>query len=242
MKISLVQMSIAAAVFDLFSAAFGQNLTGSVSGADTGSPLAGATVIAVQRTASSTQAPTVYKAVVNAAGQYAMTLLPGQYQTCVHGAGLYLDPCLWGSSAVASVTSTSATSVPMRLQKGSIFIVRIHDPSGYLAGAETVHSSGVAAFVRGAGVKEFPLPEVYDNGRIRDYGSVVPINTALDLVVSSGAAFLADRTGAAPNPQGISLRIVPPDLTTPSWFPPSLAQMFPPPTATIIHFNVTGLK
>jgi hypothetical protein len=224
----------------------GQNLIGSVAGSDTGSPLAGATVVAIQKPGLPGQRPLIYKAAVGTAGQYSATVPAGQYQLCVHGAGVYLDPCLWGGADIASVPSstaapTSAVSAPLRLQKGRWFIVRIHDLQGYLA-AEAMPSSGVSAFVSGSGMSEFPLPMIYNGGRIRDYGAVLPMNVPFVVVVGSSIVALTDATGAAASPQGTSFQVTPQNVSTPPWFPPSLALMFPPPTAQMIHFYVSGPK
>jgi len=226
----------------LSMAVSGQSLTGSVVGDDTGSPVAGATVVAIGKPASPNRAPSIYDAVVNGAGEYSMTLPASQYQVCVHGAGLYLDPCAWGSAHVAEVASISAAPAAIRLQKGGWFIVRIHDPNGILAGAEALQSSGVAVFVTGADTGKFPLPMIYNSGRIRDYGAVVPLNQSMTVVVSSNAVLLANGKGAAPGPQGAAFQVTAPDPTTPAWFPPSFALMFPRPTATMIHYYVTGSK
>jgi len=164
-----------------------QNLSGTVVADDTGKPLTGATVIAIQKTGAVSQRPAIYKAPVDASGRYAMTVSAGQYQLCVHGGGLYLDPCQWGSATTRSVTAAAAASAALRLQKGAWFILRVHDAQGLLPQGESVHGSSVSVHVTGAAVKQFPLPMVYDSGRVRDYGAVVPMNSPLNVVVGSGS-------------------------------------------------------
>jgi hypothetical protein len=128
MKTAFVKTSLMIVAFGLVPASVsGQNLTGSVVADDTGSPLVGATVVATQKTASFSQRPSIYKVLVDGAGQYSMTLPAGQYQLCVHSAGVYLDPCLWGSAGVASVAS-AAVSVHFGSRKalGSLFACMTH--------------------------------------------------------------------------------------------------------------------
>lgn len=137
---------------------------------------------------------------------------------------------------------SGTASVPLRLQKGAWFIVRVHDTKKILPQAEAVPGTAIHAHLTGAGIKQFPLPMVYDNGRIRDYGTVVPQNSALNAVVSSGSVLLADKNGAAPSAQGILFQIAPAAVNAPNPLPPPLAAMFPRPTATIIHFYTTGGK
>jgi hypothetical protein len=239
MKISLVKVMAVAALGSLSSVISGQNLAGTVVADDTGEPLAGATVVAVQRAAAPAYSPSIYKAIADTTGRYAVTVSPGQYTLCVHGGGLYLDPCQWGGASVSSVAA-GAASVPLRVKKGAWFIIRIHDQGGLLPATETVPRAGVAAYLSAAGVKQFLLPVVYDNGRIRDYGAVVPINLPLTAVVSSSSVLLTDENGAAPSATGTPLQVAQPDPTVPSWFPPSLASMFPRPTAKVVHFYTTG--
>ena len=68
----------------------------------------------------------------------AMTVSPGQYQLCIHNAGLYLNPCEWGAANIGTVTSSGTVTVPLRLRKGAWFIVRVHDQAGHLPQTEAV--------------------------------------------------------------------------------------------------------
>src|ERR1039458_3831916 len=87
-----------------------QNVTGTLVAADTGAPIVRATVVAVPKAPSAAGRATVYKASVDSAGNYAMTVSLGQYQLCVYGAEPYLNPCQWGGSRVANVASSEAVS------------------------------------------------------------------------------------------------------------------------------------
>jgi len=154
MKTPLVNVGLAAAVFIVLSpAASGQSLTGTVIADDTAAPLAGATVVAVQKGAQSSQSPFVYKATTDSAGQYAFVVSPSQYTVCVHNDGIYLDPCQWGGTSATSLTSGTA-SIPLRLKKGAWIIVRIHDLKGLLPAAEAVARSGVSVSLSATGVNQ----------------------------------------------------------------------------------------
>jgi hypothetical protein len=220
----------------------GQNLSGTVVADDTGMPISGATVVAIQQTATVSQRPAIYKASVDAAGQYAMTVSAGQYQVCVHGGGLYLDPCQWGGAAVRSVSPAGTATASLRLQKGAWFILRVHDTNGLLPQAEVVHGSGVGVHLTGGAFKQFPLPVVYDSGRIRDYGAVVPMDFPLNVVVASGSVVLSGDNGAAPSAQGIPFQVSTADVNAPPLASAALERMFPRPTAKIVHVAVTGRK
>jgi hypothetical protein len=242
MKRPLGQIVAIAALAALPSVVVGQNLSGTVVADDTGTPIAGATVVAIQKTATASQKPAIYKASVDATGRYAMTVSAGQYQLCVHSGGLYLDPCQWGGTAVRSVTGAGIVSASLRLQKGAWLILRVHDTKGLLPPGEAVRTSSVGVHLTGAAVKQFPLPVVYDNGRIRDYGAVVPMNAPLSAVVGSGIVVLADANGAAPGAQGIPFQVSTADVNAPPLGPASLGRMFPRPTAKIVHVVATGRK
>jgi len=146
-----------------------------------------------------------------------------------------------GGGAGVTNVAASAVSVPLRLNVGAWLIIRIHDQNAYLA-AEAVPHAAVTASLSATGVAQFLLPVVYDNSRIRDYGAVVPINVPLTAFVSSSTVLLTDQSRAPPNPAGMAVKVTAPDLTQPSWFPPSLSSMFPRPTAKIIHFYTAGRK
>ncbi len=242
MRIRFFRTSLALAALGALSAAVsGQNLTGTVAAGDNGAPLDHATVLAIKYGATPAQPPTIYKAVTDASGHYALTASAGQYTLCIHGGGLYLDPCEWGGASVSAVAA-SAISVPLRPQKGAWLIIRIHDSGGLLPATEPLPRAGVQAYVSAPGVKQFLLPVIFDDGRVRDYGAVVPMNVPLTAFVSSPVVLLVDKSGAAPNPVGMALVVTPPDPAEPSWLPPRATSMFPRPTATMLHFYTTGRK
>ncbi|MCC7343007.1 MAG: hypothetical protein IT170_18135 [Bryobacterales bacterium] len=184
-----------------------QNLTGTVVADDTNAGIAGSTVVAVQRPAAASQMPAVYKARVDASGRFALTVGTGVYQICVYDAGLYLDPCQWGAATARTVIAGTPASVSLRLQKGVPFVVRTHDAKQLVRGAETVRGQSIRLFLSASGRRQFPLPIVYDNGRIRDYGAVVPANLSLSVKVNSASLVIADRAGAAFAAQGVPFQI-----------------------------------
>jgi hypothetical protein len=222
-----------------------QNVTGTLVTADTGAPIGRATVVAISKVAPTAGRFVVYKTLVDSAGNYAMAVSAGQYQLCVYGAEPYLDPCQWGGSPVANVASAAASpevASPLSLQKGIQLIVRVHDPKGLLAQAESVHGSAVQAHLSGAGFALVPLPVISESLNIRDYGTFVPFNTSMTVFVSSHSLLLADQTGAALSPQGIPIQVSPADFQLPPLSTPSLARMFPRPTAKVIHVYASTLQ
>jgi hypothetical protein len=75
-------------------------------------------------------------------------------------------------------------------------MVRVHDPMQLLPQAEVVKGAAVSASLTGPSGKFFPLPVVYSDNIVRDYGTVVPINAAMGVTISSPTLTLADGTGA----------------------------------------------
>src|SRR5207245_2163438 len=189
-----------------------QNLAGTVVAGDTGQPISGATVIAVQRALSLSQKPTIYESKADGSGRYGMIVQPGQYQLCVHAAGLYLDPCQWGGVNTATVTATTVAQAQLTLRKGAPFILRVHDPNNVLAKAETVPGGAIPAFVSAGPIGPFPLVVVYDDSRVRDYGAVLPLNIALTVNVVGSNVVLNDGNGKVLSLQGIPCQISPSDL------------------------------
>jgi hypothetical protein len=231
-----VVRNIIATISAFLGTALGQNVTGNLTAADSGAAIAGATVLAFQKAASAKQRPSIYQAQTDSTGRYAMTLPAGVYQFCVQGADLYLDPCLWGGAPISTVTS-SPLAVPIRLTKGWRFILRAHDPQQLLRNVETARGEALSASVTGPSGKPLPLPIVYDNGRIRDFGMVVPVNFPLKVSAGARKLTLVDHVGAELSPQGISFQAIPPPA------PPSAARgLFPPPDATMIHVYTGSLR
>jgi len=220
-------------------ASLGQSITGTVVAADTGAAITAATVVAKRKTASTALAA-VYKVSVDSAGKYALTLPPGQYQLCVYGAGPYLDPCLWSAGAPVTVASAPIASA-LTLQKGVQFILRVHDPSGVLPKAESVHGAAVGVILVGSSMAKLPLPLILDSGSFRDYGLFVPFNSPLTVLVTGSSLSLTDQSGAALNPSGIPFQVSPSDFpSTPR--PSALVSMFRPPTAKVIHAFASALQ
>jgi hypothetical protein len=224
------------------AAVLAQNLTGTVIADDTGSPLAAAEVVAIQRTSSLSQRPAIVTSRVDASGRYVITAPPGQYLLCVSHAGLYLDPCRWGGAKTVSVTGATAQSVALRLQKGWRFLLRVHDSGRLLAQAGTLPGDGISVLLTAPGRGAFPLPVVYDSGRVRDWGAVVPVNLPMSVTVNSSKLRLRHQSGAAPDPQGIPFQILPSDIPDEASVAASHGFHFRPPDAKIIHLYAAGLN
>lgn len=236
---------IAASVL-LPTASLAQSIAGTLVAADTGDPVTSATVVAIATGGSSAVRPAVYKAIVDSAGNYSMTVPAGQYRLCVYGAEPFLNPCQWSNGPATNVVSAAAASTapnsPLTLQKGVQLIVRVHDPNGVLAQAESVPGGAVSAYLSGSGVAQFPLPVVSSGQGFRDYGTYIPFNSPLIVFVSGHSLALQDKAGAVLNPQGISIQVLPADLQLPQPPPPSLGAMFTRPTAKVVHVYAAALQ
>jgi hypothetical protein len=220
MKAIFHASTIFAAVWVVCPAA-AQNLSGTVTAADTGAPLTGVTVTAILRPASFSQVPAIYRSAVDSSGNYAITAPPGQYLLCARPQlqSLYLDPCQWGRPVSATVGAT-AVPVPFSLQKGVRFIVRVHDPNQLLPQAEAVPGAAVSASVASASVSQLLLPVVYGDGLVRDYGTVVPTNVPMSVTISSATVVLADGTGTALAPTAVTFEALQSDLGSAPGAPP----------------------
>jgi hypothetical protein len=208
-----------------------QTLGGSVVAADTGSPLAAAVVVAFEKRASSAQRPAVYKAFTDGGGRFTMPVAGGQYQLCVHEAGMYLDPCRWGG---ASVVSSGTTNISLRLAKGGWFVVRVHDNQQVLPSLETSGGYAVSAVVLGPSGSQFLLPKLADDGRFRDYGAIVPLSVQMNVrLISDSRVAVTDENGVAFSAQGATFTATP----SPAGATPAAAHgpMFHEPDATVFH-------
>ncbi len=108
--------------------------------------------------------------------------------------------------------------------------------------AESVTGTAVSAFVSSASVPQFPLPVVYSDGKIRDYGTVVPINIPMSVTVSSRTVALAGSSGSAFGTSPTPFQVLPADIEVTGAPLSPTTRMFPPPDAKIIHVYATGLK
>lgn len=220
-----------------------QNLTGTVAAADTGAPLSGANVVAVLQSSSPGRQPSIFRSVADSSGRYAISAPPGQYSVCVHPGpqSLYLDPCQWGPPLSVNL-GASAASVPLNLQKGVRFILRVHDTKRVLPQAETVAGTAVLVSVASPSAKQLSLPVVFSDGNVRDYGTVVPINAPMSATVSSNKVAISDKTGAALGASPIPFKVLPTDIEVAGAPRNQVTRMFPPPDAKMIHVYATGLK
>ncbi len=119
--------------------------------------------------------------------------------------------------------------------------MRVHDSSGYLKQVETVRGQAIAPSVSGAGGGSVPLPLVYDDGRVRDYGAFVPLNLQMQLNVASPQLKLSDNSGQAVAAQALSFQAA--DLpSAPAQAGTSkFRSAFFAPNATVIHVYVIGV-
>jgi hypothetical protein len=177
-------------------------------------------------------------------GRYAIAAPPGQYSICVHPMlpSLYLDPCQWLNPVAAVVGASTASAVSFSLQRGARFIVRVHDTKGLLPIAEGTKGAAVSAVVAGASLKQFPLPLIFSDGLIRDYGAVVPIGVPLSAAVSSNTLALAGAGGTALSAAPMPFQILPTDIEATGAPQSPITRMFPPPDARIIHVYANALK
>jgi hypothetical protein len=195
--------------------------------------------------ASPSQPPTIYRSVADSGGNYAITASPGQYKLCVRplpaALSLYLDPCQWGSP-VAVTVGAGASVVPITLQKGVRFIVRVHDTKQLLPQAETVKGAAVLASLTSPTVAVFPLPVVFSDSLIRDYRTVIPINVPMSVTVTSNTLVLADNTGAPLSAAAMPFQVLPMDIEVTGEPLSPASRMFPPPDARMVHVYPTGLR
>lgn len=221
-----------------------QSLTGNVTAADTSAVITGATVVAVQKSASPGQRPAIYRSLTDPSGYYAISAPPGQYALCVHTVpqSLYLNPCQWGSPAGVLVGASAASVAPLTLQKGVRLIVRVHDQMQLLSQAETVAGTAVSAFVSNPSVTKFPLPMIYSDGNVRDYGTVVPIDVPMSITISSNTVALVDNTSAPLSTVAVPFQVLPTDIEVAGVPTSPVTRMFAPPDAKMIHVYTAGLR
>ncbi len=143
-----------------------------------------------------------------------------------------LNPCQWGGAPF--VTATADTAVPsLRLTKGGNFRVRVHDPRALLKTVEAANASAVSVLVTEGSGRQRPLPVIYDDGHVRDYGDVLPIGQPMKVSVNSAKLKVSDSGGG--NAQGVPFQVAdPPAASTHGW------NKFPRSNATVVHVNITG--
>jgi hypothetical protein len=167
-------------------------------------------------------------------GAYELTVQPGQFRLCIQGFG-FLDPCLWGGAQSVAVGSASAAAIALQAQRGGQFLLRVHDLLGLLATAEALPGQAVSAFVATPSGLKIILPVVYNDGQIRDYGLLTPLNVPLTVTVANSRVSLVNPSGAPVTAQAIAFQVMPlaPLPTDPIQL--ALARKFPPPQATFVH-------
>ena len=170
-----------------------------------------------------------------------MTLVNGQYRICIHTDAPYLNPCQWGTATVVS-TGVTSTVVALRLTKGGRFILRVHDLRQSLPQGESNRRRELAVAVADASGHLLPLPVVYDNGRVRDYGMVLPFGVPYRAVVTGPNVVLADEKGAALNSGGAAFQLADTPQGGTVGRGRGIRQKFRSPDATMIHVRVTGRR
>ncbi len=91
-------------------------------------------------------------------------------------------------------------------------------------------------------VKLFPLPVVFSDSLVRDYGTVIPINVPMSVTVTSNTLSLADNTGAPLSAAAAPFQALPTDIEVAGEPLSPACRMFPPPDARMVHVYTTGLR
>jgi len=156
------------------------------------------------------------------------------------GGTLYPRPVPVGQSDFRYGFERLGWGRPLTAQKGIRFIVRVHDPQQLLPQAEAVTGAALSAYVTAPSVPKFPLPVVFSDLNIRHYGTLVPINVAMSVTISSATVTLNNTTGAPLAASPIAFTILPTDVVVTG--NPTAPPMFPPRDARIVHVYAAGLK
>ena len=216
---------------------FSQGLKGTLMANDTKEPIPSAVIRAVQQRGSLSQPPAIFQAETNSTGGFTLAVPAGLYRLCVGGAGSYVDPCHWGNALI--VTAPSAAVVTVQVLRGVQFIVRLHDVGGFLPQVEVVKGGGVSVILSGGPGGPFPLPIIYDDGRVRDFGDLLPLNAPLVASASSAHVSLVDQSGATVGAAGVPFQITAADFAVNPILP--VGSMFQPPKAKMIHIYTSGV-
>jgi hypothetical protein len=211
-------------------------LTGQVLADETGKPLAGFTVVAVQRVAPSP--PVVLRAVADSDGVYAIeNAPPGAYAICVTTQSVYLDPCAWGAP-VAGVAGGPSQDIRLRL--GIPVVVRVVDVDGHAAGRDpNKPGSVVAVTLADAQGRERLVPLTNRGAGIYEYSYLTLPQAALRVKVASGEFLLADDSGSPIDERGHIFAVTTPSAAAaapeqPRIRPPFTAPRFGPAPVTVL--------
>lgn len=194
------------------SAQTGGRVSGAILSDETGAPIVGATVVAVQQSSNFGKVgPAIFRSTTELDGSYAIANVPsGDYLLCLYEAGDYLDPCQWGPATNATI-ATGTTSLDIRVRKGVRLAVRVGDAENLVA--QYKKSSPDASAIPGAFIritvtdtqgKMRTLPLTYASERLYEYSTLVPPDTDLTLNVSSSFFMLADQSDNPIGEQGYS--------------------------------------
>ncbi len=167
-------------------------LTGRVVAEESGLPVAGRAVQAMERKASG--APTILRAVTDANGTYAIDGAPaGTYMLCAPRSGVYLDPCEWGPPITAS---TGAPSPEMRLRLGIQVTLHVDDPLGLAAMGGLQRPGSAVSVTLTEGGKARVLPLATQGALSYEYSELIPPGRTVQIRVASSTFLLADGAGA----------------------------------------------
>jgi hypothetical protein len=218
-------------------------LTGRVLADKTGKPLAGFTVVAVQRVAPSP--PVVLRGVADSDGVYAIdNAPPGAYAICVTTQSVYLDPCAWGAP-VAGVAAGPSQDIRLRL--GIPVVVRVVDAQEHAASRDPKKpGSVVAVSLADAQGRERLVPLTNRGTNIYEYSYLTLPQAALRVKVASGEFLLADDSGSPIDERGHIFAVTTPSAAVgateqPRIRPPFTVGRFGP-APVVVPVRIRGKK
>ncbi len=180
-------------------------ISGSLVSAETGAPVAGATIV-TSRPPVGTTPPLVLRGVSDSRGEFRIDkVTSGVWALCVHAAGGLLDPCVWDKPVTVSVGSAVVSTGVIRLTQGELFEITVEDSGKVLPvqrpGNERVAgvpaNTGFALSVTGPRGFTRPLRRVQSQNGYHIYSDYFPRGGTLSLRVASSGMRVRDSGGAA---------------------------------------------
>ena len=203
------------------------SIAGIVVGADTNTPLSGASVLIVGHQA--TGAPVFFETTTGKDGAYLISNVPaGDYAVCarykapVTGGSrkdfwqarvfveeeiAYLDTCDWSQTQPKSTVSAGRVNVNIRLQRGANVLVLVDDPANLLDTAASSGASLQISVLDASGNVRAALPMLYNIGGLRRYGATLPTGNSYSLEVRTQGASLVPSTGGSTYPSDFRLPV-----------------------------------
>ncbi len=210
------------------------SIIGEVQARETGTPVSGAAVVAIEQGRFADNGPSVFHATTDADGTYQITGVAfGQYRLCVsnisgrrdpvlqagsRGSYLnryarprisdYLNPCDWGAGVTVSVGQTGALA-PISLERGARVSLRVRDTGNVLAKfvpTSEVRFPILVSLVDDAGLSR-PVPVAAQAPGELEYSYVVPGNAHLSLVVRGIGIGLLEAPGATISDAGLTFSV-----------------------------------